>query len=31
MRILSAEDDARLAQPLREFLTREHHAVTWLD
>lgn len=31
MRILLAEDDARLAQPLSDFLTREHHAVTWLD
>jgi DNA-binding response OmpR family regulator len=31
MRILLAEDDARLAQPLSEFLEREHHAVTWVN
>ncbi len=31
MRILLAEDDARLAEPLREFLTRQHHAVTWFN
>ena len=31
MRILLAEDDTRLAEPLREFLTREHHSVTWLS
>ena len=31
MRILLAEDDARLAQPISEFLSREHHAVTWLS
>jgi two-component system response regulator QseB len=30
MHILLAEDDARLAEPLRDFLTREHHAVTWV-
>ena len=28
MRILLAEDDPRLAEPLREFLIREQHAVT---
>lgn len=31
MRILLAEDDARLAEPLRDFLSRDQHAVTWLD
>ena len=31
MRILLAEDDRRLAEPLSEFLTRDHHSVTWLD
>jgi len=31
MRILLAEDDARLAEPLRDFLTREQHTVTWID
>ena len=31
MRILLAEDDIRLAEPLSEFLTREHHSVTWLS
>ena len=31
MRILLAEDDARLAEPLQEFLQREQHAVTWVD
>ena len=31
MRILLAEDDARLAQPLSDFLSREHHAVNWLS
>lgn len=31
MRILLAEDDARLAEPLSDFLAREHHAVTWLS
>ncbi len=30
MRILLAEDDARLAQPLSEFLERERHDVTWV-
>ena len=30
MRILLAEDDHRLAEPLREFLVREQHAVTWV-
>ncbi|KMM16504.1 response regulator transcription factor [Synechococcus sp. GFB01] len=30
MRILLAEDDARLATPLRDFLSREQHAVTWV-
>ena len=30
MRILLAEDDNRLAEPLSEFLTREQHAVTWV-
>ncbi|MFN9643693.1 MAG: response regulator transcription factor [Cyanobacteriota bacterium] len=31
MRILLAEDDARLARPLSEFLEREQHAVTWVN
>jgi DNA-binding response OmpR family regulator len=31
MRILLAEDDQRLAEPLSDFLTREHHAVTWVS
>jgi DNA-binding response OmpR family regulator len=31
MRILLAEDDIRLAEPLSEFLSREHHSVTWLS
>ncbi|KEF42906.1 MAG: hypothetical protein ER33_03280 [Cyanobium sp. CACIAM 14] len=31
MRILLAEDDARLAEPLSEFLGREQHAVTWVS
>ncbi len=31
MRILLAEDDARLAEPLRDFLSREQHSVTWID
>lgn len=31
MRILLAEDDARLAEPLRDFLGREQHAVTWVQ
>ena len=31
MRILLAEDDARLAEPLQEFLRREQHAVCWLS
>jgi DNA-binding response OmpR family regulator len=31
MRILLAEDDARLAEPLRDFLTREQHTVLWLS
>jgi len=31
MRILLAEDDNRLAEPLSEFLTREQHAVTWVS
>ncbi|MCX5944129.1 MAG: response regulator transcription factor [Cyanobacteria bacterium] len=31
MRILLAEDDTRLAEPLSEFLSREHHSVTWLS
>ena len=31
MRILLAEDDARLAEPLCEFLRREQHNVTWLS
>lgn len=30
MRILLAEDDARLAEPLAEFLRREQHGVTWV-
>lgn len=30
MRILLAEDDERLGEPLSEFLRREHHAVTWV-
>jgi DNA-binding response OmpR family regulator len=30
MRILLAEDDDRLAEPLIDFLTREHHAVNWV-
>ena len=30
MRILLAEDDERLGEPLAEFLKREHHAVTWV-
>ena len=31
MRILLAEDDQRLAEPLSEFLSREQHAVTWVS
>lgn len=31
MRILLAEDDARLARPLLEFLERERHSVTWVQ
>mgnify|MGYP006281429645 FL=1 len=31
MRILLAEDDQRLAEPLSEFLRREQHAVTWVS
>jgi two-component system, OmpR family, response regulator QseB len=31
MRILLAEDDARLAEPLRAFLWREHHVITWVS
>lgn len=31
MRILLAEDDGRLAEPLQEFLAREQHAVCWLS
>lgn len=31
MRILLAEDDARLAEPLRDYLMREKHSVTWVD
>ena len=31
MRILLAEDDARLAEPLRDYLVREKHSVTWVD
>lgn len=31
MRILLAEDDTRLAEPLAEFLEREQHAVTWVS
>ncbi|MFM8526215.1 MAG: response regulator transcription factor [Cyanobacteriota bacterium] len=31
MRILLAEDDARLAEPLRDFLTLHHHTVDWFD
>ena len=30
MRILLAEDDGRLAEPLVAFLERERHSVTWL-
>jgi DNA-binding response OmpR family regulator len=30
MRILLAEDDGRLAEPLQEFLAREQHAVCWM-
>jgi two-component system response regulator QseB len=30
MRILLAEDDNRLAEPLVDFLERERHTVTWL-
>jgi DNA-binding response OmpR family regulator len=30
MRILLAEDDGRLAEPLQEFLAREQHAVCWI-
>lgn len=31
MRILLAEDDARLAEPLRDFLIHHHHTVDWFD
>jgi len=31
MRILLAEDDQRLAEPLSDFLEREQHAVTWVS
>ena len=31
MRILLAEDDALLAEPLLEFLQREHHVVSWFS
>jgi DNA-binding response OmpR family regulator len=31
MRILLAEDDARLAEPLMDFLTSERHAVSWFS
>ncbi|MFM1800122.1 MAG: hypothetical protein RLZZ117_2400 [Cyanobacteriota bacterium] len=31
MRILLAEDDARLAQPLSEFLEREQHSGIWVS
>lgn len=31
MRILLAEDDTRLAEPLVDFLEQEKHAVTWLS
>jgi DNA-binding response OmpR family regulator len=31
MRILLAEDDPRLAQPLVEYLERDHHTLTWLS
>jgi len=31
MRILLAEDDSRLAEPLVDFLHQEKHAVTWLS
>ena len=31
MRILLAEDDARLAEPLRDYLSRDQHAVIWVD
>ena len=31
MRILLAEDDVRLAEPLLDFLTRDQHAVNWVD
>ena len=31
MRILLAEDDPRLAQPLVDFLQRDHHTVTWIS
>ena len=30
MRILLVEDDARLAEPLSQYLSREQHALTWL-
>ncbi len=31
MRILLAEDDARLAEPLVEYLSREQHRLTWVS
>lgn len=31
MRILLAEDDSLLAEPLREFLSRHQHVVTWVS
>ena len=31
MRILLAEDDVRLAEPLRDFLTHHRHRVDWFD
>ena len=31
MRILLAEDDTRLAEPLVDFLEQDKHAVTWLS
>jgi DNA-binding response OmpR family regulator len=31
MRILLAEDDARLAEPLRDFLTHHRHTVDWFE
>jgi two-component system response regulator QseB len=31
MRILLAEDDVRLAEPLVDFLARERHAVSWFS